>query len=402
MSRFAPSVLLCVLALLLMPAVAQAAEVALPPQAITEGVSGAVWIDLEALTPEKVLATTQLFEELFGSEDSADDGASPLAGPLPGTGDLSGQKALELYQEAYPKLREAGIQALVVPLDMNRGQADDDEMAEESLQAAPPADDEQPVYLYLAPGTDTAQVEQTLKDVLTQAADTVEAQGDSAQAEQMRTDMPSVTAVGDRWALLGKAGQEAVAPPPGQPSAEMNARREQITQVLSGIEGAPIRLAWIMTDDAREKLGQTLMDPQAGMFAGVGQPLLAMEHLTAGMWLGEQPEMKLALVFGNAQQANEFRTGINQMVTMMGQMMLMAPTQGAAQTQAVQDYSQAAQGLLAKLLLQQDQASVTLQLDRDFLQQLHQFKTAAETLEAEAGAAAPGGMGPMGPGDSDF
>ena len=145
-------------------------------------------------------------------------------------------------------------------------------------------------------------------------------------------------------------------------------------RALALSDGADTRVAWIMQPQHRDAINQMMAnpnDPQTAMLAGMLQPLQQLDTAGLGMWLGDQPRIKLSMQFSDAVAATQFKMQLDQMVQMVGMMAQMAAMQQAQDPNAAEmPDPQKMQAALSLLMLDQNETTLTKTIDTASLKQL--------------------------------
>jgi len=279
------------------PLASRAAEPALPEQALAPGTTFVMWTDIGALREADARASLDALLAIMPEAKRAEK-----------------QEAMEkqfgemspLF-EAGRKLAAEGMRSAVVTMTTPEA-------------GAPGAKPLTQLFLETRPGSDPP------KDQLLRAAATLgewvkrHEAGKVEEVEQFKAQLEAAefTRLGDRWYAVEHEAQEW-AP---LPEADEASDPAPFVEALQREAGAPLRFALVMSPGMREQVKAMANNPNAAMMGGLLQPLARLETASGGLTLGDQPGMRLALHFENAEQASMFKSGADGMIQFMGQMML--------------------------------------------------------------------------------
>jgi len=227
------------------------------------------------------------------------------------------------------------------------------------------------LFLQTKPGSDPrAAVEKAARAVNAWMKENKPAEAiDDAELDQ-KLEQAKYTKINDQWHAV-EIEDESVAPLPEPANA---ADPAPFIEAMQKEQGAPVRFAFVMTDQMKQQLQQAAANPNAAMMAGLMQPLTDMQTATGGLWLGAEPKLRVSMNFGQAASAQTFKTSADGMIQFMGQMMAMQGAQqnpnaaGAGQGQGPD--MEKIQAVLPLMMLDHDGAAVSKTLDIALLEKL--------------------------------
>ena len=308
------------------------AQDVLPQVSLDRPAEFAVFIDLDAASPDNMDATRQVIERVGGEE--AGEG-------------LDAQ--LADYNEQWQAVYDTGLRQVAI--------------------LGAPEQEEVTVLLARSAGTDAQDLLEGLRGLAE-----MELGGDAP----FDADDSEIHEIDDRWAYV--TGANLVAPGDGE-AADHSA----LNAALAQADGAAVRMAFVLGDQGKQMLAQARQDPNAMMIAGLLQPL---DELTSGfvsVQLGEAPHLELSLDFADAAHAERFRQELEGLVQMMGAMLAMA----AAEDPEADFDMQAMQQGLARLVPEINDTRVGKRIDEGLVNDL----AAAGFLELGEMFAQPAGPG---------
>ncbi len=322
---------------------ASAAEVAAPSGALASGTTFVMWADVKAMNKEDVGAAMQ-----------AMIAAAPESERERMTTKFDDQMAkMQPMFDAAAQLEADGVESGVLTM---------------VPQADPGAQPKTQMFLKAKPGSDP-------KAAITKAAKAMNAwvrenePGEAIDDEELaqKIDATELVKVNDDWYAV-MYEDENVAPLPDAASA---ADPAPFIEAMNKEDGAPMRFAFVMTDQMKQQVQQAAASPNAAMMAGLIQPLADMQTATGGLWLGATPKLRISMNFGQEANATAFKTSADGMVQFMGQMMAMQAAQQDPNANPGQGPDmQKIQAVLPLMMLDREGSSVTKTLDMTLLEKL--------------------------------
>jgi len=280
---------------------AAAAEVSVPQGALALNTTFVMWAD-----------STAFNEKSFGQAMTAVISAAP---------EEEQERMKAEYAENMKKM-----QSLFEVLDQSK--ADGIEAAVFSML---PQDEKDPaakplsqMFINVRPGTDPkATLEKSVKAFHAWMKEYYPENAADEETLLANMEKAEYKKINETWYALQVEGQSAPLPEPASA-----ADPAPFIEAMQKEQGAPVRFAFVMTDQMKQQLQQAAANPNAAMMAGLMQPLTDMQTATGGLWLGAEPKMRVSMNFGQAASAQTFKTSADGMIQFMGQMMAM---QGAQQ-----------------------------------------------------------------------
>ena len=393
------------------PAAAKAVD--LPAGAFGEDSALAVWMDLGAITPDAVKAAEAAVKAVMPANAA---GAALPGGANVDLDDVDSDQMIKFRNAAV----EAGAEVLVAVSSGNLG----GQAAEAGINAggaggggaaggdaAGDADADAPapgaagaggakqdgvVFFRLKEGVKPQKFTQALRA-------TAKAQKLKAQGKEIDPEKFDVKPWSGRWVYgVGPdmAEPEGKAPAAGAAGDQIG---KQFATALGRQDGAPIRFAFRMSENAGRMIKDAGQNPDVAMMQGVLGPLQSLETGSVGVWLGQQPKLSLNLTFADAQQAGQFKAATDALVGMVAGFMQVAAAQPEPGAKALNPG--VVQGIVAPLMMKHNGTSLDTTFDLKFLSNI-QHLTEAMPKQGGGGPGGPGGPpggrgAPAGPGKED-
>ncbi|MEX0652859.1 MAG: hypothetical protein WDZ31_01605 [Phycisphaeraceae bacterium] len=320
-------------------ATAEAAEAAVPAQAVNDNVAVVVWFDLESIDQAALRGSMQALVNAL-----PDEMAQHREGAMASTDESLTE---------FTKLRDAFLGAggqgvlMVVPGPADAAEdawgqqpARDGVHIQPAMQAA--AGPEPMVLARVAPGTQPEDLVNAFTGL------------EGVEGE------PEFEAYAEGWLrVTGEPGMSVI-----EDGTEQNAA--VFRQLLDQAGDAPIRVAVRITDDMKQEMAaQGQGNPMMG---GFQNSLDSLSTAWAAVHFGEQPEVRNQFNFDDAEAAAEFNAAWEGLLMMgegmiMGQLAQMPEAPGA----------ETVQGLFQSLKMEQQGASLSLTLDDAFIEPAGEF-----------------------------
>ncbi|NBC10549.1 MAG: hypothetical protein GVY24_02290 [Planctomycetes bacterium] len=312
-------------------------EPQLPESGLDGRTSMVFWLDLEAVTDQAVSDTF----DAVGSTipEGAEEGV------------LEDYESARSEADQYLALRdalvEAGAKALLIGVRSQSAQVSEDGGEEDTDQQ------NQQSFLLVDPETDPERIQQAIVKSATQF---------ESMEPESREQMLNVQVHrhDEQWLWLGP--QRPVEPEHSHPEPEL------FVEALKTQDGAPARMAYLMTEADRQKLSEAMLEPGAFMLAGILQPLQSLESTTVGLWLGHNPECRVTLDFDTPASAEQFQAGLSGMVMLVSTLLGFAQD-GEADASGELEQRQL-KAVMALLILKQDATRLSKTIDIGVLEHL--------------------------------
>ena len=364
------SSLAAVAAALTLAAVARAQEApALPEDAIGQDTQVVVTIDLESLE----------MADLQKSVDALADAIPDANAESRTEFQAKSKESLTQMEKAKAELTGAGVKSMVVLGEASmQGDVDVDvRVVEEGVEGSGEGgveggvngnggmdfgddefEDEQQkptLLIEVASGAEPAKVQQAMRNAASAMNQLNEESGQEIDLSEVE-----VKAWSDGWmAVTGPDLAEAK-------KIEGASRAGEFAEALKREEGAPIRMALVLSASQKQQIQQAVNDPEAGMEAAFMQPLTQLNSATGGVYPGASPKIQMAMHFDNAQAATQFKG----MTDMMMNMAALGLSQQAQQAGPEGGDPQAVMAMVQSLMLKQEGSTLSTRLGADLLTQM--------------------------------
>lgn len=247
----------------------------------------AAYVDLQAMTPEKLQAASEKMGALM---------------PVPG-GEVEDEEDLQQYTAFREAFIAAGGQGVLMLAEIT---------AENMEGGGDPV-----VLVKVGPNAD--------KDGLLEAAAMVPDLAEDVQDLDLAPAAPG-------WMLASGTGLSA--PAQDGTAADM----AQLKSALATYGAAPARVGFRLTPFLKGELSNAITgmeadmgNPMAGSFANVAKGLLKSEHIGMGMQIEGNPQMMVGMKFTDAASATQFQTSYDMMLAQVGGFLAMMGNAGEMQ-----------------------------------------------------------------------
>ncbi|MEX0887502.1 MAG: hypothetical protein WD009_13800 [Phycisphaeraceae bacterium] len=299
-------------------------QVALPAVELEQPAEFAIYIDLEAASPEAAMATRDVLARI--RQNAGGDAAL----------DEELEARLEAYPDQWQAVRDTGLRQLVM-----LGGPDQEQMA---------------LLLRREAGTGVDELAAGLRGLAEMEW--------AAEDRHLDLDDVQVHELDDQWAYVSgpELGRVSAAGAGDAAAADLSA----LEAVLGEADGASMRFAFVMGEQGQQAIAQAQQDPNAMMMMGVIQPLESLEHGLVSVQLGDAPHIDLSMEFDDADAARAFAQELAGLVQMMGGMMAMM----AQQPDAPDVNPQAVQQAMGRLAPQAEGTRVSRRINEALVAEL--------------------------------
>jgi hypothetical protein len=334
--------LMAVAATMLATQRAAAAEVAAPAGALAPNTTFVMWAEVEAFNKQDV-----------GDAMQAVIAAAPDSERERMNADYTEQMAkMQPMFDAAAELKQDGVISGVVSM---------------TPQDDPNARPQSQLFLQTQPGSDPkAAVNKAARAVNAWMKDNNPDEAIDDAELDAKLEQAKYTKINDQWYAV-EIDDEQVAPLPEAASA---ADPAPFVEAMNQEEGAPVRFAFVMTDQIKQQLQQAAANPNAAMMAGIMQPLTDMQTATGGLWLGAEPKLRVSMNFNEQASAQMFKTSADGIIQFMGQMMAMQGAQQNPEAAGQGPDMEKIQAVMPLMMLDQEGAVISKTLDITLLEKL--------------------------------
>lgn len=282
-------------------------EVGLPEGVLWPDTAMVLWLDVELSSPRAFGAAMKAVADT-AQQDQADAARAWMS---------DAQEQLAAWEASDAALTDAGVRAVCFAASVSGSEVEDVEGQERPSTE---------MFLINAePGADLNRAYAAIREQMIQLG-----------AEENDDQLPRPQDIGfdqlDGGWQVARHGRLR-----GLPPADRAVSADAFVAGLRAESGAAVRFAWVIGDDARQSLREQAVSPNMVFFAGLLRPLTELDAATGGLWVGDQPEARLAMQFGNPQAATQFNSTLNGLVGMVTGLMMLGGQSKDADAAAQQE-----------------------------------------------------------------